>query len=533
MRASVWLVTSRTGSVGELRRFAVIAEIMCEHSVSVSCLLGAVAPWLHMAAAMPPPNEYRRREPEKTALYRAIQQELASFTDYHESCGRYLPSFVKRTLEDFLECGVLECGFVRCRCSGCGFERFVGLSCRKRGLCPSCGGRRMSECAAHLVDRVLPLGPVRQWTLTLPVAIRAKLAYDHDLLGAVLAIFLRTTFSWMRRTAKHYLGLDTVEGLQCGSVSFIQRARDDLALSPHFHCLLSDGVFIEQGREEPPVFRAIPAPTKKDLQHITQLVWRRVKKLFKRRGILDDYGSTFAEEQPLLSGCSAASASNRVASGKRQGKRVRRIRTTPPTARLDRDVLAAEYNGFNLHAGTRVPAHDRKRLERLARYAARPPIANDRVELREDGVVIYRLKRTWEDGTMAIELSPHELLDRIVPLVPQPYRHQVRYHGALAPHANLRRFVIPVPKPTPANEDCEHGESSPGGWIPWGELIKRVFLDDVLCCPRCQGPMKILAVILNRESAKKILDHCRQSPPRQEPAGRRQQQLALPGVEAA
>jgi hypothetical protein len=45
--------------------------------------------------------------------------------------------------------------------------------------------------------------------------------------------------------------------------------------------------------------------------------------------------------------------------------------------------------------------------------------------------------------------------------------------------------------------------------------------------------MKILAVILNRESAKKILDHCRQSPPRQEPAGRRQQQLALPGVEAA
>lgn len=133
---------------------------------------------------------------------------------------------------------------------------------------------------------------------------------------------------------------------------------------------------------------------------------------------------------------------------------------------------------------------------------------------------------------MAIELSPHELLDRIVPLIPQPYRHQVRYHGALAPHANLRRFVIPIPKPPPATDDCEHEEASPGGWIPWPELIKRVFLDDALRCPRCSGPMKILAVILNRETAKKILDHCRQSPPRQEPAGSRQQ-LELPGVEAA
>src|SRR6266404_5238623 len=30
--------------------------------------------------------------------------------------------------------------------------------------CPSCGGRRMTERAAHLVDAVLPWVQVRQWT---------------------------------------------------------------------------------------------------------------------------------------------------------------------------------------------------------------------------------------------------------------------------------------------------------------------------------------------------------------------------------
>ena len=38
----------------------------------------------------------------------------------------------------------------------------VAFSCRGRGFCPSCGGRRMSELAAHLVDRVLPAVPIRQ-----------------------------------------------------------------------------------------------------------------------------------------------------------------------------------------------------------------------------------------------------------------------------------------------------------------------------------------------------------------------------------
>jgi hypothetical protein len=42
----------------------------------------------------------------------------------------------------------------------------------------------MVERAAHLVDAVLPDVPVRQWVLTLPLRLRYRLAWDHDLCRA-------------------------------------------------------------------------------------------------------------------------------------------------------------------------------------------------------------------------------------------------------------------------------------------------------------------------------------------------------------
>ena len=35
----------------------------------------------------------------------------------------------------------------------------VALSCKKRGFCPSCLGRRMADTAVHLAERVLPAVP--------------------------------------------------------------------------------------------------------------------------------------------------------------------------------------------------------------------------------------------------------------------------------------------------------------------------------------------------------------------------------------
>ena len=36
----------------------------------------------------------------------------------------------------------------------------------------------MTDTAAHLVDRVFPIVPVRQWVLSLPFALRYRMVYD-------------------------------------------------------------------------------------------------------------------------------------------------------------------------------------------------------------------------------------------------------------------------------------------------------------------------------------------------------------------
>jgi hypothetical protein len=60
----------------------------------------------------------------------------------------------------------------------------------------------MADTAAHLVDRVLPEVPVRQWVLSLPFAVRYRLAYDAPLTSAVLGVFVRTVFASLRRPGR-------------------------------------------------------------------------------------------------------------------------------------------------------------------------------------------------------------------------------------------------------------------------------------------------------------------------------------------
>lgn len=87
-----------------------------------------------------------------------------------------MPRFVERELRSYLDCGVLVRGFLRVHCDACGKHRLVPYSCKRRNFCPSCGGRRMADTAAHLVDRVFPEVPVRQWVLSLPFHLRYRLA---------------------------------------------------------------------------------------------------------------------------------------------------------------------------------------------------------------------------------------------------------------------------------------------------------------------------------------------------------------------
>ena len=174
---------------------------------------------------------------------------------------------------------MLAHGFARVRCERCAFEHLVPFSCKGRGFCPSCGGRRMTERAAHLVDGVIPPVPVRQWVLTLPFRLRYLLAWDHGLGRAVLAVHARALLDFYCQQAQRQ-GFATG---RTGSVTAVQRFVGGLNLNVHFHTLALDGVFVRSpaGRL---AFHAAWGPSDAEVAEVLTTIRRRVGRLLRRRG---------------------------------------------------------------------------------------------------------------------------------------------------------------------------------------------------------------------------------------------------------
>jgi hypothetical protein len=516
-------------------------------------------------------NTYARRRPEETVLYGVVQQELETFLTRAQARERPVPRFVERELRGFLGCGILAHGFVRVHCDNCSLDRVVAFSCKGRGFCPSCGGRRMADTAAHLVDRVLPEVPVRQWVLSLPFALRYRLAYDAALTSAVLGVFVRTVFASLRRRARQHW--DVTRG-QCGAVTFVQRFGDALNLNVHFHSLLLDGVYAA-GPGGAPRFYPLPPPEDAEIERVVGQVARRIARLLERRGLGPDSDPTeadpLAEDQALLAQLYGASVAGRIATGRRAGQRVVRVgdyidSEDHPTLEGER---CASASGLSLHANVAVPARDRQRLERLCRYVGRPPVATERLSRLDDGRLLYRLKHRWRDGTTHVVFEPPELVEKLAALVPPPRFHLVRYHGILGPCASERDRVVPggpdpatvdrslvpgcsvagsdgprkadgrgsreeapVRRPEEATQEgprrisdadpLDDASTSSDGPTPrtrrlaWSELLRRVFAVDVLECPRCRGRMRLLAAIHPPDATHSILE-CLNLPSRAPP----------------
>jgi hypothetical protein len=88
-----------------------------------------------------------------------------------------------------------------------------------------------------------------------------------------------------------------------------------------------------------------------------------------------------------------------------------------------------------------VEPEQRGKLERLARYVSRPPVAVERLDLTAQGQVRYCLKSPYRDGTTHIVLEPLDFIARLAALVPLPRVHLTRFHGVFAAHAALRAAI--------------------------------------------------------------------------------------------
>lgn len=451
-----------------------------------------------------PHGAYRPRQPECSVLYEVIDEQLEGFLAAAASRGHPLPLFIERTFRNYLACGIAAHGFVRVHCDQCGDDRVVAFSCKRRGVCPSCAGRRMADTAADLVDHVLPRVGVRQWVLSLPFSLRYRLAYDRKLLSPVLGAFVRAVFRWQQRQIRARYG---VAQAKCGAVTFVQRFGGALNLNVHFHCLVLEG-----GYEVPPQtgavgFLRLPAPSDDDVMEVLADAAGRIHRQLVKHGFGANAGDSgedapqdpLAKSNPLLADLYAASLLARGSKGRDAPGQTRR--STGGTRAAARPVpLCAVGYGLSLHAGVFVPASDRHRLERIVRYTARPQLATERLSRLPDGRLRYDLRQPWRDGTTHVLLEPEKFMQRLAALIPPPRQHQVRYHGILAPSATWRDQVVPGP--------ARARPTSPRGhkhYRPWAELLRRVFAVDVLVCPRCGGRCRVVASASEPRTAAALL----------------------------
>jgi hypothetical protein len=143
---------------------------------------------------------------------------------------------------------------------------------------------------------------------------------------------------------------------QCGAVTVIQRANSDLRLYPHFHVIQLDGLYTP-GHDGETIFHPAPGLTQQDVDVVVERASKRILR-FLLRGV------------------------------------VITLVTAPSDA------------GVTVVCDETIGDKDPLQARLLGKYILRPPLANVRLRILDDGDVRLLFKRPWSDGASVDERLP-------------------------------------------------------------------------------------------------------------------------------
>ena len=121
----------------------------------------------------------------------------ASWEDRFERRYGFWRGFVGDVVLRYLDCKAPEGGFARLRCQACGAEKLLTLSCKQRGICPSCDAKRATAFAAFLKDELLENVGHKLFTFTLPKMLRPYFMHHRELLGELARLAYETLHELM------------------------------------------------------------------------------------------------------------------------------------------------------------------------------------------------------------------------------------------------------------------------------------------------------------------------------------------------
>ena len=244
-------------------------------------------------------------------------------------------------------------------------------------------------------------------------------------------------------------------GARPGMIPFVQTFGDLVNFNPHIHVLAADGTFDADGG-----FTVLPPIPRKVLEP-----WFRaeVLALLRREGLV--------------------------------------------AASLVEKMLAWRHTGFSAHNAVRVGARDASARRSLAQYMLRAPLSLEKMSYDpESCTVIYRsrmhktLKRNFQ------VMHGADWMAQLCSHIPDRFEHLVRYAGWYSNRSRGKRRRSDTETPEIAPREVDAREASRVR-STWARLIHKVYEIDPLECPRCKGPMRVIALIDDAAVIRKILSH--------------------------
>jgi hypothetical protein len=291
---------------------------------------------------------------------------------------------------------------------------------------------------------VLKKIPHRHFVFSIPKILRRYFLYDRKLLADLSRCAWESLKIFLREAVPEN---DPVPG----AVIAVQTFGDFLGFNPHTHILVTDGCFY--GNKG--MFRVAPPLELKKLEAIFR---HKVLKMLLNKGKI--------------------------------------------TQEIVAMLSSWRHTGFNVFCGNRISPTDETAMENLARYIIRASFSQERMNyLDQEGTVVYRSKR----GETTKSFPAMEWLAAMCSHIPNRGEQMVRYYGWYSNVSRGKRQMAGKDDDVPCI--LEPQEDSKAFRKSWARLIQKIYEVDPLVCPRCQGIMRIISFIEDKQVIRAILEH--------------------------
>jgi hypothetical protein len=419
------------------------------------------------------PAVYTQRSPN--ILKAILKNHFQSFSEkysenYDTELGKIRLSRIETFKDSLISCGDYTKGIARIQCSNpeCKHEIFRPFSCKRFYFCPSCSQKRSILFGEHISEEVLLKLPRRHFVFAFPKMLRLFFRNNKKVLRDIAVL--------ISKMIQEYYKALTGKNIRTGIVLAFQSYGDFLRFNPHFHSLILEGGFDEDGN-----FIFIP---------ITDLV--KMKELFRQLVI------EYFIDAKLLS------------------------------QELANNLLSWKHSGLSIDNSIKIAASDNKAREAIAQYMARCPVSFNKIIYEPfKSKVIFKTKynKYFKENLKVYDAD--KFIARLTQHIPLPRIRLIRYFdlyssksrgkwkdwehvSKLAPlgwkeenEIQIQDEEKEIPVPSNGSEDMSVKKSK----ATWARLIAKIYEVDPLTCPKCGSEMKILSVIMDTNEIKKILKH--------------------------